>query len=165
MRSPIGRLVLVLVSLVLSACDDPPTRLENGQPAPAFTLPDLDGRPLSFPRDLAGQVVALRFWADWCPFCAPEMREIEPVYQALRAQGLRVLAVNVRQDRETAARFIAGLGVSYQVLLDADGGLARQYGVTGLPTTYFIDREGRLVTRILGETAPGLFERLVRGML
>jgi peroxiredoxin len=93
------------------------------------------------------------------------MREIEPVYQALREQGLRVLAVNVRQDRETAARFIAGLGVSYQVLLDAEGGLARQYGVTGLPTTSFIDREGRLVTRILGETAPGLFERLVRGML
>lgn len=165
MRSPIWLLVFVLVSLLLTACDDPPTRLENGQPAPAFTLPDLDGRPLSFPHDLNGQVVALRFWADWCPFCAPEMREIEPVYQALLDQGLRVLAVNVRQDRETAARFIEGLGISYQVLLDADGSLARQYGVTGLPTTYFIDREGRLVTRILGETAPGLFDRLVREML
>jgi len=73
--------------------------------------------------------------------------------------------VNVRQDRDTAARFIAKLDISYRVLLDEDGGLARQYGVTGLPTTYFIDREGRLITRILGETAPELFEKIVREML
>ena len=49
--------------------------------------------------------------------------------------------------------------------LDEDGALARQYGVTGLPTTYFIDRSGRLHTRILGESAPQLLEKLVREML
>ena len=100
-----------------------------------------------------------------CPFCATEMRDIEPVYREFRDRGLRVLAVNVRQDRDTAARFIARLDISYRVLLDEDGDLARQYGVTGLPTTYFIDREGRLITRILGETAPELFEKIVREML
>ena len=75
------------------------------------------------------------------------------------------LAVNVRQDRDTAARFIAKLGIGYPVLLDEDGALARQYGVTGLPTSYFIDRSGRLHNRILGEASPQLFEKLVRELL
>jgi peroxiredoxin len=93
------------------------------------------------------------------------MRDIEPIYQELRAQGLRVLAVNVRQDRETASRFVAGLGISYEILLDEEGALARAYGVSGLPTTYFIDRAGKIHTRILGEASPDLFAKIVREML
>lgn len=155
----------LLLALGLVACGEPPTQLANGTPAPAFSARDLDGRLVRFPEDLTGQIVALRFWADWCPFCGPEMRDIEPSYQAYRDQGLRVLAVNVRQSPSTAARFIERLGISYEVLLDEDGELARRFGVTGLPTTYFIDREGRLVTRILGETAPGLFATIVSDLL
>jgi cytochrome c biogenesis protein CcmG/thiol:disulfide interchange protein DsbE len=157
--------LLLLAALFLVACGEEAPKLQNHQPAPAFALPDLDGKIWNFPQDFQSQVVVVRFWADWCPFCAPEMRDIEPIYQELRDQGLRVLAVNVRQDRETAARFIAKLGISYPVLLDEDGALARQYGVTGLPTSYFIDRSGRLHNRILGEASPQLFEKLVRELL
>ncbi len=156
---------LLLAALFLVACGEEAPKLQNHQPAPAFALPDLDGKIWNFPQDFQSQVVVVRFWADWCPFCAPEMRDIEPIQQELRDQGLRVLAVNVRQDRDTAARFIAKLGISYSVLLDEDGALARQYGVTGLPTTYFIDRSGRLHTRILGEAPPQLFDKLVRELL
>lgn len=155
----------LLATLWLVACGEEAPKLEIHQPAPAFALPDLDGKIWNFPQDFQSNVVVVRFWADWCPFCAPEMRDIEPIYQELRDQGLRVLAVNVRQDRDTAARFIARLGISYSVLLDEDGALARQYGVTGLPTTYFIDRSGRLHTRILGGAPPQLLDKLVREML
>jgi len=160
-------LLLFLPLFLLAGCGDEPQypRLENQQPVPAFSLPDLAGKTLNFPRDGQGEVVVLRFWADWCPFCAPEMAAIEPLYQALKDRGLLVLAVNVRQDRETAARFIAKLGVSYPVLLDQDGKLARQFGVTGLPTTFFIDRAGRLHRRILGEADPALFEQIIRELL
>ena len=158
-------LLLLLAALFLVACGEEAPKLQNHQPAPAFALPDLDGKIWNFPQDFQSQVVVVRFWADWCPFCAPEMRDIEPIYQELRDQGLRVLAVNVRQDRDTAARFIAKLGIGYPVLLDEDGALARQYGVTGLPTSYFIDRSGRLHNRILGEASPQLFEKLVRELL
>jgi cytochrome c biogenesis protein CcmG/thiol:disulfide interchange protein DsbE len=156
---------LLLAALFLVACGEEAPKLQNHQPAPAFALPDLDGKIWNFPQDFQSQVVVVRFWADWCPFCAPEMRDIEPIQQELHNQGLRVLAVNVRQDRDTAARFIAKLGISYPVLLDEEGALARQYGVTGLPTTYFIDRSGRLHTRILGEAPPQLFDKLVRELL
>lgn len=157
--------VAYLGLLLLTACGDPAPRLQAGDPAPPFTLPGLDGESLAVPVDFAGQVVALRFWADWCPFCATEMRDLEPLYRAYRERGLRVLAINVRQDRETAAHFAGRLGLSYPVLLDAEGAVARAYGVSGLPTTLFLDRQGRVATRILGESTPELFRRLLEELL
>jgi peroxiredoxin len=162
----VSRLVFPAVLLVtVTACGEAPPPLEKGQSAPAFALDRLHQGPLAFPAELRGQVVALRFWADWCPFCESEMRDIEPVYRRYREAGLRVVAVNVRQDRATAASFIDRLEVSYDVLLDEDGSVARQYRVIGLPTTFFIDRQGRIATRILGESAPEVFEGIVRELL
>ena len=107
-----GAALLLLASLLLAGCDGEPPHLTPGEPPPPFTLPALEGGPVSLPEDLHGQVVAVRFWADWCPFCGSEMRSIEPVYRAYKDQGLRLLAVNVRQDAKTAAAFVAPLGIS-----------------------------------------------------
>jgi peroxiredoxin len=117
------------------------------------------------PSDLNGQVVALRFWADWCRFCEKEMAEIEQVYQALKGRGLRVLAVNVGQDRETSEDFFKHLGLSYTALLDPDSETARSYGVIGLPTTFFIDRQGRIHSKILGESDVATFRQAVEPLL
>jgi len=111
------------------------------------------------------RVVAVRFWADWCPFCESEMQAIEPVYQQLRDRGLVVLAVNVRQDQDTAQAFMDKLKVNYDVLLDLEGTVARSYGVTGLPTTVFIDRNGRLAGKILGESTPQVFTGMLEKLL
>lgn len=155
----------LVLALSLTACAPEAPRLSTGDPAPGFDLRHLDGRTVSFPTALDGQVVAIRFWADWCPFCEGEMRSIEPVFRAYRDQGLAVLAVNVRQDHATAFRFVESLGISYDVLLDEDGSVARNYGVSALPTTFFVNRNGKLVTRILGESTPSVFERIVGDML
>jgi peroxiredoxin len=155
---------MLLLVLITGCGEDRPT-LIHGEPLPGFTLQRLEGGTLSFPKDLQGKVVAIRFWADWCPFCETEMRDIEPVYRQYRDRGLVILAVNVRQDRTTAERFIEKLGISYDVLLDGDGRLARAYGVSGLPTTFVADRSGRLQTRILGESTPQLFEQIIRELL
>ena len=93
------------------------------------------------------------------------MRAIEPVYQAYGERGLAILAINVRQDRKTAAKFIRKLDISYDVLLDSDGAVARKYGVIGLPTTFMIDRDGNLYNRILGESTPEVFENIVKELL
>jgi peroxiredoxin len=158
-------LLVLTFALLLGGCGEEGPRLENGQAAPAFELERLGGGALAFPGDLAGKVVAVRFWADWCPFCAEEMKDIEPLYRRYRDKGLVVVAVNVRQDPETASRFIERLGLSYQVVLDREGAVARRYGVIGLPTTFFVDREGRLATRILGESTPEVFERILKDLL
>lgn len=156
---------LVLVAAVLGGCDGESAQLAQGEPPPTFELPSLRGGKVALPADHKGQVVAVRFWADWCPFCESEMRAIEPVYQRHKDQGLRILAVNVRQDAKTAEAFIKPLGISYEVLLDGDGAVARAYGVSGLPTTFFLDRGGRLATRILGESTPEVFEQVVEELL
>jgi peroxiredoxin len=153
-----------LVGLLWLGCREPP-QLARGQPVPGFSLQRLDGTPLTLADAARGKAAAIRFWATWCPYCTPEMRAIEPIYKRLRAQGLVVMAVNVRQDRDTAQAFARGLGISYDVLLDENGDVARSYGVTGLPTTFFVDRQGRLHSRVLGESTAAVFERLVEEIL
>lgn len=158
-------LALSLV-LVLVACKpEGGAHLKNGDKAPAFTATRLDGRPLRFPEDVAGKVVALRFWADWCAFCREEMTAIEPIYQAKRAEGLEVLAVNAGQDRATVEKFAAKIGVAYPVLVDEGAGVAKSYRVIGLPTTFLVDREGIVKGRILGESDAKVFERMVADLL
>jgi peroxiredoxin len=157
--------VLLLAASSVGGCGGEAPRLAGGEPTPGFELSRLDGGSVSFPADLEGRIVAIRFWADWCPFCESEMRSIEPLYRAYKERGLRVLAVNVRQGRETAAAFIEPLGISYEVLLDVDGAVARAYGVSALPTTFLLDGRGRLAARILGESTPDVFERLVKGLV
>ncbi|MCU0766013.1 MAG: TlpA family protein disulfide reductase [Gammaproteobacteria bacterium] len=159
------RACLVALLLALGSCGDAIPKLETGAVVPSFTLDDLAHRPVEFPAQARGEVVALRFWADWCPFCESEMTQLEPVYRKYRDRGLRILAVNVRQDPATAERFVRRLGVSYETLLDVDGRVSRRYGVIGLPTTFFIDREGRLRAKVLGESTPEVFERIVADLL
>jgi len=155
----------LLATLLLVGCGAQTPQLANGTPPPGFTLPRLEGGSARFPDDYRGQVVMIRFWADWCPFCKGEMSALEPVYQRLHDQGLHILAVNVRQDAQTAAAFVRSLGITYETLLDGSGEVARVYGVQGLPTTFVIGRDGTLHNRILGESTPELTERLVSDLL
>jgi peroxiredoxin len=159
------RLLGFLLLLALGGCGDPTPKLVTGDEVPEFKLRRLGGGEVVAPADLRGAVVAIRFWADWCPFCESEMTQLEPVYRRYRDQGLRILAVNVRQDPDTAERFVHRLGVTYETLLDSDGAVARTYGVIGLPTTFFLDRDGRLWTKVLGESTPEVFERIVKELL
>lgn len=139
--------------------------LRNGDPAPAFAADSLAEGRIDVPAGLRGKVLAIRFWADWCPYCKTEMRDLEPVYRRLKTRGLELLAVNVAQDRDTAAAFVEPLGISYPVLLDPEGETARRYGVKALPVTWFVDRRGRLAGKILGEATPEAFEAQARPLL
>lgn len=158
-------LITLTIALMLTGCGDEQQQLSNGQQAPGFELERLETGRLNFPDDLKGKVVAIRYWADWCPFCESEMTLLEPVYKKYKDQGLVILAINVRQDRATAEKFIRKLNISYDTLLDIEGEVARMYGVMGLPTTFFVERDGRLKSRILGESTPEVFEQIILEML
>ncbi len=120
---------------------------------------------MRFPEQYQGQVVALRFWADWCPYCHGEMQALEPVYRQHRDQGLTILAVNVMQPPETVEKFVKDIGISYDTLLDRQGEVMRRYQVIGLPVTYLIDRQGIVRARIIGESTPEVFAQAINPLL
>ena len=158
--------LVLFLSVWLFACgSDETPQFSKGQTTPVFTLKKLEGGTNSFPADFKGKIVTVRFWADWCPFCKTEMKEIEPIYKKYQGKGLVILAVNVRQDKKTAAAFLKDMNISYDVLLDEEGNVARDYGVAGLTTTFIFDRNGKLYTRILGESTPEVFEKIVKELL
>ena len=142
---------LLTCCALLAACGSPDAGPRTGSPAPHFEVVELDGSVRRFPEDFAGKPVILDFWADWCRYCANSMTQIDQVWREHADSGLSVVAVNVGQDRATAAAFIAKLGVGYSAALDPDSKIARLYGVNGLPITYFVDRNGVIGGKILGE--------------
>ena len=154
------RIVVFIMFFVLSACgSEQAAKLNVGDPAPAFRTQRLDGNNVDFPSAAAGKPVVIRFWADWCKYCEPEMKAIEVVYQRHKDKGLEVFAVNAGQDQPAVAAFIKKLGVTYPVLLDEQSAIARRYGVVGLPTTYFVDAKGVVRGKVIGEADEAIFER------
>lgn len=162
-RSCSSRVLIVLAALLAAACGGkPPAKLNIGDIAPTFQTVRLDGLPAHFPAAWAGRPVVIRFWADWCKFCAGEMKAIEAVYQRHKGpagKGLEVVAINAGQDRKTVDTFIRKIGVSYPALLDEQSKIAKSYGVVGLPTTYFIDARGVVRAKVIGEADEATFER------
>jgi peroxiredoxin len=122
-----------------------------GFPAPDFTLDLLDGSEMTL-SDFKGQVVLVNLWASWCPPCRTEMPAIEAAYQAYEERGFVVLGVNTTdQDSEQdAAAFVQQIGVTFPILLDRSGEVSRAYQLRGLPTSYFIDRDGIIRAIVVG---------------
>ena len=120
--------------------------------APAFTLSRIDaaGGELSL-ASLKGKPLVVNFWASWCIPCKDEAPELQKTYEQYRSQGLVVLGVDTQDFREDARRFIKRFGITYPVVYDGAGSTRGNWGVTGFPETFFVDREGRLVgERITG---------------
>ena len=189
------RLVLLLVGvLVLSACapilnavtglpegevadftgklpgpaDGPPQvsfgGIAPGTEAPDFTLPTLDGEMVSL-ASYRGQPVLLNFWATWCPPCRAEMPAMQRVYETYRDDGFVVLAVNVRESEEPVRAFIEELGLTFPILMDEKGDVTNTYRVYGLPTTYFLDREGRVYRVQVGAMTEEFMETTVKELV
>jgi peroxiredoxin len=122
----------------------------HNMPAPDFELPTLDGRRVKL-SDFRGQAVLLNFWATWCPPCKIEMPWFVDIQKEYGKDGLVVLGVAM-DDTESAkiAAFASEMGVNYQVLLGTDQ-VSDDYGdVRSLPTTFYIDRNGNIVSKAVG---------------
>ena len=118
-------------------------------PAPDFALRDLAGRPVRL-ADFRGRVVFLNFWATWCAPCREEIPAMQALARDLADRGLVVLAVNYEERPDVVRAFARDTDLGLAILLDADGVAARQYRVTGLPASFFVDRRGALVGSVFG---------------
>jgi cytochrome c biogenesis protein CcmG/thiol:disulfide interchange protein DsbE len=117
-----------------------PAPREN-HPAPDFTLVDLAGAPVRL-SELRGQVVLVNVWATWCPPCRAEMPMIQAAYEQYRERGFTVLAVNLKEDSRTVARYMGRGGLTFPALLDSDGAVSNTYQARVLPSSFFIDKAG-----------------------
>ena len=114
-----------------------------------FTLPLLNGENVSL-SSYKGKVVLLNFWATWCPPCRDEMPSMETLYQRFKDEGLEMLAVNLRENSSTVQQFIQSNKYTFPVMLDSAGRIGGIYGVRAIPTTYIIDREGKIAGQLVG---------------
>jgi len=139
----------------------PVSQLET---APDFSLQTLDGRTVRL-SDYRGQVVLLNIWATWCPPCRDEMPDLEAYYRQHQEDGFVVLAINSQESAETVVVFLEEHDFTFPVLLDPGGVVMRDYGVLGLPTSFFIDREGMLRGVWIGKLSPARLKKLVDPLL
>jgi cytochrome c biogenesis protein CcmG/thiol:disulfide interchange protein DsbE len=118
-----------------------------GEPvdAPAFDLPRLDkGGNVSL-ASLKGKPAVINFWASWCAPCKDEVPVLEETWRKHGRDGLVVLGIDSQDFKGDARKFARENGISYPIVHDGPGDTMRSYDLTGLPETYFLDREGKLV--------------------
>jgi cytochrome c biogenesis protein CcmG/thiol:disulfide interchange protein DsbE len=147
----IGFLLIVPVLAILASGfgNDPravPSMLEQ-KPAPPFSLVDLDGQPVSM-KTLKGQPLVLNFWSTWCLPCKQEHPMLQ---QAQRDNpGVRFLGILYSDTPEKARRYLDKSGSSYPTLVDKNNRVAIDYGVAGVPETFFVSRSGQVVAKWVG---------------
>ncbi|MFZ6018588.1 MAG: TlpA family protein disulfide reductase [Chloroflexota bacterium] len=121
---------------------------QSGQKFPDFSLESLDGEKITF-SELVGKPIVVNFWATWCDPCKEEMPLFEAIYR--ENSGIVMLGVNYNEPANIIRRFVEERGITFPVLLDADGKIAERFQVFGFPTTYFIDRDGILRSTHVGQ--------------
>jgi len=120
--------------------------------APDFSLKDLNGNTVKL-SDYKGKVVILNFWAVWCKYCKIEMPDLNELNKELAKENNAViLAVDVQESPDTVKNYLTSNGIDLKVLLDSDGSISQEYGVSGYPTTFIINKDGSLYTYISGKT-------------
>lgn len=135
------------------------------RPASPFTLRTFAGEALSLEAQ-RGKVVVLNFWASWCyPACYEEAPTLERGWQAWRERGVVVVGVDIQDTPEKAGKFIADFKLTFPNAPDPNGKVAIDYGVYGVPETFFIDRRGVIRAKHVGAVTDDVFRLWVEKLL
>jgi cytochrome c biogenesis protein CcmG/thiol:disulfide interchange protein DsbE len=131
--------------------------------APGFALPNLNGKTVSL-ADFRGKVVVLDFWATWCPPCRREIPDFINLQTEYGSQGLQVVGIAL-DEPEKVQTFARQNGMNYPVLLGSDEVSMRYGGIEGIPTTFIIDRSGKIANRFEGFRPRAVFEEEIKKLL
>lgn len=159
-------LFLAVAAFLYKGLSNDPTQLPStlvGQAVPAFSLPALQdpGRIISN-ADLIGKPALINVWATWCPTCLVEHAELKK----LADQGVRIIGVSYKDDRNAAQTFLANQGNPYQaVIFDVKGDLGLDLGVYGAPETFVIDAKGIVKYRLVGMVTVQVYQEKLKHLL
>ena len=136
-----------------------------GRAAAPFSLTAFDGTPVELGA-LRGKVVVVNFWASWCnPACYEEAPVLERGWRAYRERGVVVLGVDIQDTDEAAQKFINAFGLTFKNSPDRGGKISVDYGIYGVPETFFIDRAGRIHRKHVGAVTDEVFRETVETLL
>ena len=124
--------------------------IEGDIPAPDFTFPGLDGKMVSL-SDYRGKVVLVNIWATWCPPCVDEMPSMEKLYRKFKGKNFEILAVSIDEPGlKAVAPFMKKSNLTFPALIDSEGAIKAVYGITGVPESFIVDKQGILIKKIVG---------------
>ena len=138
-----------------------------GRPAPDVTLPELEGAGELSLTEMRGSVVVVNFWASWCVPCRNEQPVLVAANDAYRDSGVVFVGISFQDQTSAAVAFLdeLGRGTGYGYVTDPGSRAAVEFGVYGVPETYFIDRTGTIVAKITGETDSALLAEVLDAIL
>ncbi|MDQ3218991.1 MAG: redoxin domain-containing protein [Actinomycetota bacterium] len=125
----------------------------SGNAAPSFELELLDGSGVLTDEKLKGKPVVINFWASWCIPCREEAPLLEKTWRAYKNDGVIFLGVNIKDAESDAKRFVDEFGITYPTVRDLDQSLTKDFGVKGLPETFFVDHRWTFIGAISGAQA------------
>jgi peroxiredoxin len=156
------RLPLALLPLIAALGLSAPALAQSGQPAPPFSVRDLEGRTVRL-QDLRGRPVVLDFWATWCAPCRVSMPDLDVLQERYADQGLVVLGLSLDEDGTPAVkRFVDRHGIRFRIALANEKMLAQYGPIRSAPTTVFINRKGVVVRRVVGYVDRETMESFIR---
>jgi peroxiredoxin len=162
MKSP-AKLIAVLAVVAIGAFGAFLLTPQRSAPEARFSL--LSGKSF-MTSELRGKVTVVNFWATWCPDCVKEMPKMVEAHRKYSARGYETVAVAVRDRPERVAEFARKRALPFTVALDAGGDVSRLFGnVRITPTTFIIDKKGRMLRRFVGEPEWSEFDRIVEKAL
>lgn len=129
---------------------DKPLQTEDFQMAPDSLLQKLGGGTIKL-SDYRGKWVFLNFWATWCPPCIKEMPSMEVFYNKFKENNLTLLAVSVDAEGASVVKpFVEKYGLTFEIFLDPQNKVSKEFKVFGLPSTYVINPEGQIAAQAMG---------------
>ena len=156
---------LILIGLIMYVWFRPPAWVtDDDRPVPPFTATLVNGQPFDM-QALRGKVVLVNFWATWCPYCRHEMPAMEKFYGDYRNRGFEILALSIDEDPQKVSAFMREEGYRFPVAMSnttLDGLFGK---VTKVPTSFLIDKQGRIRKKISGQLHYARLEDLVEPLL
>ena len=135
-----------------------------GKKAPSCVAPKVGGQLVSL-ENYKNKPLVLNFWASWCPPCRDETPGMERIWRKYEDQGVVILGINVQDGEKEAERYISEFGVTFSNALDLDGSITVDYGVTGLPVTFFIDNDSVVTGRWVGSISEDRLDNWVSNLI